>query len=158
MASRSRGRELAIQVLYQYEYSGYTPERVLELFWRNIKTDIGTRRFCEELVVGVLDCLHELDQEIIAYLKNWTLDRIVSLDHIIMKLAFYELIYAQDVPWRVVVEEAVVLARMYSSEKSVAFINGVLHAWVTKNRVKNQENERAPADTPPAPSDTADDQ
>lgn len=134
MASRSRGRQLAVQVLYQYEYSGYPQDRVRELFWQGVKEDAGTRRFTDELVEGVLDCIDELDLEIGAYLKNWSLERIVSLDKIVLQLAFYELLYNQAVPWRVVVDEAVVLAKMYSGDKSATFINGILHAWATKNR------------------------
>ncbi len=135
MASRSRGRELAVQVLYQYDFSGYELERALELFWLNLKEDAGTRRFTQELVEGVLDCRRELDMEITAYLKNWSLERIVVLDRIVLEIGFYELLYNQDVPWKVVVDEAVALANLYSSEKSANFINGVLHAWVTQNRL-----------------------
>lgn len=143
MASRSRGRELAVQILYQYDFSGYSLERVIELFWQKTKADKGTKLFTEELVDGVCDCLDELDLEIGAYLKNWTLDRIVTLDKIILQLAFYELLYNQDVPWRVVLDEAVVLAKMFSGDKSATFINGVLHAWATKNRQGDDGKEEA---------------
>lgn len=149
MASRSRGRELAVQVLYQHEYTGYSLERGLELFWMNLKEDAGTRRFTQEIVEGVLDCVGELNMEISAYLKNWTLDRIVSLDRIVLQIGFYELLYNQDVPWRVVIDEAMMLANMYSSEKSATFINGVLHAWVTKNRLGGEALQTSPIEIQP---------
>ena len=138
MASRSRGRQFAVQILYQKAFSEYDTEKVLELFWRNVSADSGTRTFSEELVEGVLDAQTELELEITGYLKNWTLDRIVFLDKVVLQIAFYELLYAQDIPWRVVVDEAVMLAKLFSSDKSATFINGILHAWATKNR---QENE-----------------
>lgn len=133
MASRSHARQLAVQLLYQHEFSGYSLERVFQIFWESAKSDSGTRRFAESLVEGVLEEEDALDLEITAYLKNWTMDRIASLDRIILRLAFYELIHATDVPWRVAVDEAVSLTKMFSSDKSATFVNGVLHAWSTKN-------------------------
>jgi len=133
MASRSRGRQFAVQLLYQKIFSGYELNRVCELFWRNVKVQKTTREFSEQLVAGVLEQQAQLDMEITGYLVNWTLDRIVPIDRIILQIAYYELLFSRDVPWKVVVDEAILLARLFSSEKSVTFINGVLHAWVTRN-------------------------
>ncbi len=134
MTSRRRGRQFAIQLLYQKFFSDYDSDKVFELFWDGMKTDKGTREFSEFLVRGALDYRQELDMEISAYLKNWTLDRIAIMDHLILQLSFFELLHCKDVPWKVVIDEAVTLTKMFSSEKSATFINGVLHAWVTKNR------------------------
>ncbi len=147
MASRSRGRELAVQMIYQHKFSGHELETDMELFWQGAKADAGTREFTEFLVRGVIDHASELDLEISAYLKNWTLDRIVLIDRIILQLAFFELLQTSDIPWRVVVDEAVVLGKMFNSDKSGTFINGVLHAWATKNR-KDSAAQDEVADTP----------
>ena len=134
MASRSHGRQLAVQMLYQHMFSGYEPEKVFELFWRGAKADEVTREFCENLTQGVLDNRDQLDLEVGAYLKNWSLDRIAVIDRLILEIAFYELVYSQDVPWKVVIDEAVNLGKLFSSDKSATFINGVLHAWATQNK------------------------
>ncbi len=134
MTSRRRGRQFAAQLLYQKTFSEYEPDRVFALFWGNIQTDEGTRDFCESLVRGVLANQNQLDLEIGAYLKNWALDRIAVMDHLVLQIGFYELLYCRDIPWKVVIDEAVTLAKMFSSEKSATFINGVLHAWAIRNR------------------------
>jgi len=140
MASRSRGRQFAVQIIYQKTFSDYDLAKTLELFWRDIAVDGETRRFSENLAKGVLDRQAELDLEISAYLKNWTLDRIAVIDRIVLQLAFYELIHSGDIPWKVVIDEAVNLAKMFSSDKSALFINGVLHAWAQKNRGADPES------------------
>ena len=145
MASRSRSRQFALQLLYQQHFSGNDLERDKDLFWDGIKADSGTRSFCEDLVRGVLEKRSQLDLEVAAYLKNWALDRIVLIDRLILQIAFYELLHTREIPWKVVVDEAVMLGKMFSSDKSAHFINGVLHAWSSKNREENsrtaQENE-----------------
>ena len=146
MTSRRRGRQFAVQILYQKEFSEYALERVLELFWQSAKADAGTRNFAEDLAMGVLDNRQELDLEISAYLKNWSLDRIAAMDHFVLQIGFYELLHQQDVPWKVVIDEAVNLAKMFSSEKSATFINGVLHAWASRNRSEENPSEAQAAD------------
>ena len=143
MTSRRRGRQFAVQMLYQHSFSAYEPEKVFDLFWRGVKTDDATREFAETLVLGVLRVQSELDMEITAYLKNWTLERIAVMDHLVLQLGFYELIHEDDIPWKVVIDEAVSLAKMYSTEKSATFINGVLHAWATKNNLTDMTAEEA---------------
>ena len=144
MVSRSRCRQFAVQMLYQNDFSGHELETGLELFWRGIKADGGTRRFTESLVRGVLDHQAELDLEITAYLQDWSLDRIVVVDRLVLQLAFYELLHSEDIPWKVIVDEAVLLCKSFSSDKSATFINGVLHAWAMKNRGQDADKKAAP--------------
>lgn len=156
MASRSRGRQFAVQLIYQNEFSGHDLEHDCTLFWDGVKSDDATRAFTEHLVRGVLDHVGELDLEISGYLKGWTLDRIVLMDRLILRLAFYELIHGDDTPWKVVLDEAVLLAKLFSSDKSASFINGVLHSWGVNNLDQPPEplNE-APAE--PEPETTTED-
>ena len=149
MASRSRGREFAVQMIYQHKFSGNALEKDMELFWGSAKADAGTRDFTEFLVRGVVDHATEMDMEISAYLKGWTLERIVLIDRIILQIAIFELTQTTETPWRVVVDEAVVLGRMFNTDKSGTFINGVLHAWTTKNRAGESKT------APPAEADSA---
>lgn len=142
MASRSHGRQLTVQLIYQTLFSEYPFEDAARIFWEQHETDDTTRHFSTTLARGVLDNRTQLDLEITGYLKNWSLDRIVTLDRIILEMAFFELIHTPQVPWKVVIDEAVMLGKLFSSEKSAVFINGVLHAWVTRNR-SDTEDENA---------------
>ena len=143
MTSRRRGRQFALQILYQQRFSEYEPEKIFTLFWENVKVDPGTRSFSETLVKGVLTYQNQTDLEITAYLNNWSLDRIAIMDHLILRIGFYELIYCRDIPWKVVIDEAVILTKMFSSEKSANFINGVLHAWAVQNMMVDEHGETA---------------
>ena len=135
MTSRRQSRQSAVQVIYQYELSGYDLDKTLTLFWEHHPIQDIHREFCEELARGVVQFRSELDLEISAYLKNWTLDRIAILDRIVLEIGFYELLHTPQVPWKVVIDEVVRLAALFSDEKSVIFVNGILHAWSAQNRM-----------------------
>jgi len=132
MASRSRSRQLALQLLFQKEFAVQSP-KAMEHFWDENATDEVTREFCDRLVLGVETHRETLDIEISAYLKNWSLERIATMDRLILRMAFYELTIDKKVPWKVVIDEAITLSKLFSSDKSPTFINGVLHAWSTLN-------------------------
>lgn len=169
MSSRSRGRQFAVQMIYQYEFSGDPLDHILHHFWRNIEADQTTREFSSQLARGVLEQRTELDLEIGGYLKNWTLDRIANLDRIILELALFELLAKDiEVPWKVVIDEAVTLAKMFGTDKSPTFINGVLHAWCARNSdgfdepaeaagavIDDEAASSAPASSAPASSEPA---
>lgn len=136
MASRSQGRQFAVQILYQQHLTGDDLDQVLDLFWRR-QSDTPARimEFVESLVRGVLEHVDELDLEISHYLRDWTLDRMVLLDRLILRLALYELDSAEEpMPFRVVIDEALNLVKAFSGEESVPFVNGILHAWVTQRQ------------------------
>lgn len=155
MSSRSRGRQFAVQMIYQFEFSGDPLDHILHHFWRNIEADQTTRAFSSQLARGVIEERRELDLEINGYLKNWTLDRIATLDRIILELALFELLAKDiEVPWKVVIDEAVTLAKMFGTDKSPTFINGVLHAWCARNSEGFKENPNLEADIPSIAPDT----
>ncbi|MCB1052700.1 MAG: transcription antitermination factor NusB [Acidobacteria bacterium] len=140
MASRSRARQFAIQILYQIEFSGYDTERVFELFFEGQESDPKTADFAKDLVEGILDKAPQLDLEINEYLRGWTLERISRLDHLVLRLAVYELMEQPNLPWKVIVDEAVNLAQMFSGQSSASFVNGLLHAWCEANRSGEKES------------------
>lgn len=84
--------------------------------------------FIRSIVEGVCGHADELDGRISAYLRDWSLARVAKVDLAILRLAFYELLYLKDVPETVVISEAVEMAKRYSTDKSGAFVNGVLGA------------------------------
>lgn len=142
MASRSRSRQFALQLLFQKEFAQETPQ-ALAHFWEENATDEVTKTFCQELMAGVEQHSQSLDMEISAYLKNWSLNRIAKMDKLILRIAFYELTVAKKVPWKVVIDEAIMLAKLFSTDKSPTFINGVLHAWSTQNGFADSDADQA---------------
>jgi N utilization substance protein B len=124
--SRSRCRELALQVLYQAEFAGQRREEDLVRFWEHFQKPHRVPRYLKELVLGVATHLEELDSLIVRYSEHWRLERMVAVDRNLMRLAIYELLYQPGIPAKVVINEAVELAKKYGTEVSGAFVNGIL--------------------------------
>ena len=138
MASRTRGRQFAVQLIYQADFSGKELEDLLAGFWDQQECPIRNREFPERLAAGVLEHREELDLELAGYLEKWSLDRLISLNRIILEMGLFELKYLEnETPWKVAVDEAVLMTRMFAGEEHISFVNGVLHNWCVKNRGKN---------------------
>jgi len=129
---RTRARELAMQALYQLDVQG------LNLFSRIDQFFIGSdpERACYELAMkwckGTWENLAECDNLITASTREWSISRLSLVDKSILRLAVYQLKFCCDIPPKVVINEAIELAKKYSSDKSPAFINGVLDAVLGK--------------------------
>ncbi|MBQ9279809.1 MAG: transcription antitermination factor NusB [Clostridia bacterium] len=93
------------------------------------------RKYIEDVCVGVSKCTEELDEKIKTYLKGWTMDRIGKTDLAILRLAIYEILYREDIPYKVSINEAVELAKTYCDDASPSFINGLLAALI--NSISN---------------------
>ena len=127
MGKRRRSRELAIQVLFHLEFSKKDdPAAAFDLICSNFGISKDIEVFSKELVLGVCVCIKELDELISKALQNWRLERIGRVDHSILRLAVYELLYRSDIPPKVSINEAVDLGKKFGTEESGAFINGVL--------------------------------
>ena len=124
--SHSRCRELALQFLYQAEFSGQ--RRALEVgqFWQHFRKGSKTPAYLLQLVEGVAAHLEELDAMIALYSEHWRLERMAAVDRNLLRLAAYELLYQTQIPPKVVINEAVELAKLYGTEVSGAFVNGIL--------------------------------
>jgi len=124
---RRLARELAIQFLYQFDMAGGSLEEALPLFWetQNEVTADG-RKFSEELIRGVVERKVAIDEKIVKYTENWDLPRIAAVDRSILRLAMYELLYRDDIPPVVSINEAVDIAKKFSTRESGAFVNGIL--------------------------------
>ncbi len=124
--SRSRCREWALQFLYQAEFSeGRGPED-LERFWRHFQKAGEVPAFLQELVAGVAAHLLELDALIARHSEHWRLERMTVVDRNLLRLAIFELLYQPEIPPKVVINEAVEMAKRYGTEASGAFVNGIL--------------------------------
>jgi len=119
---RRAARERAIGLLYEAEVKGEGAAEVLTAL------PVAPDAYVREVVTGVAEHIDALDELIQRYAKNWDLERMPALDRAILRLAAYELGHRPDVPRNVVINEAVELAKVFSTEESGKFVNGMLSA------------------------------
>jgi len=125
--SRSQCREWALQFLYQAEFAGSRSREDLERFWGHFHPEgPGLPAYLRELAGGVASHQEELDALIVRYSEHWRLERMTVVDRNLLRLAIYELLYQLQIPPKVVINEAVEMAKRYGSEASGAFVNGIL--------------------------------
>jgi N utilization substance protein B len=115
-----------LQILYQAEFDGRRGEEDLLRYWQHFQKKDRVPDYLRQLVVGVGSHLQELDALIVRYSEHWRLERMVAVDRNLLRLAVYELLYQPDIPAKVVINEAVELAKRYGTEASGAFVNGLL--------------------------------
>jgi N utilization substance protein B len=125
---RSKGREFAMQMLFQWDMSQQDPTKLEKKFWGGAKAAETTRAFANRLFEGAAREVSALDEMIVKHAENWRFERLAAIDRAILRLAIYEL-RATDTPPKVVLNEAVDLAKKFSSEDSGAFVNGILDAF-----------------------------
>ncbi|MBW1895954.1 MAG: transcription antitermination factor NusB [Deltaproteobacteria bacterium] len=126
MGNRRRSRELAMQALFQIELDGDNSSETLELFCKHFGISKKVRSFFFRLVDGVQESLHEIDPLIEQFSENWKMSRMSRVDRNVMRIAVYELIYCQDIPPKVSINEAIDIGKKYGTEDSGAFVNGIL--------------------------------
>ncbi|MBZ5562132.1 MAG: transcription antitermination factor NusB [Acidobacteriia bacterium] len=126
MGSRRKSRECAMQMLYQWELSGSTPEQVRTSFLADKKLDTDVEHFACELFNGVVKEIARLDLLVREHAENWRLERMAAVDRNILRVALYELLCHPETPPPAVINEALEIARRFSGEDSVEFVNGVL--------------------------------
>jgi len=142
MGRRTKARECAFQLLYQWGITGDPMPRVLQLFWRVRSGTPQMRAMAERLAVGAQAQVDALDERIAAAASNWRLDRIATVDRTILRLGTYELMAEPATPAAVVLDEAVELAKRFGEVDSPAFVNGVLDAIRRDVRGGGQEPKR----------------
>lgn len=127
MGARRSGREAALQMLFQVEASGVTPDAAIHLFWRtHEEADPEGKSYADEAVKGTVEKLEAIDKAITAASKNWRLERMSRVDRNLLRLGSWELMFRPDVPRAVILDEAVELAKSFGTDESSGFVNGVL--------------------------------
>ena len=127
MGKRTRARECAFQMLYQWEVSQEPIERVFGLFWRVRSSTEETMLRSQQLARGAQAEVVAIDAAIAAALsKRWKLERVASVDKCILRIAIYELMREPGTPGPVIIDEAVELAKRFGEADSPAFVNGIL--------------------------------
>lgn len=127
MSLRRKSREFALQMLFEWDMTRQDPARVEKLFWKSARASDSTRQFAEELFQGAVAEVGALDQIVDKLADNWRLERLAAIDRSILRLAVYEMRLGATPP-KVVIDEALELAKKFSSAESPAFLNGILDA------------------------------
>lgn len=124
--SRRLAREIAFKILFQHDVGKNETEPVFsELIEENgLHQDYVP--FAKELAEGTLANMQVIDELLVKYLLNWEFDRLAAVDRNVLRLAAYELLYRDDIPTAVTINEALELSKAYNSEESAKFLNGVL--------------------------------
>lgn len=127
---RHQAREAALQVLYFWEIGRVSPEDAFSSFFDEHASDASeaVRGFARDLVLGTISDVASLDALIEQHSKNWRMSRLAVIDRLILRMSVWELQHERDTPPAVVFDEALELARTFSTEDAVKFINGVLDA------------------------------
>jgi len=147
---RRRARIVALQALFEIDSVGHHPEIVLQERLAETPLPENGQKFARLLVRGVITHLKELDALISKYAPAWPLDQMPIIDRNILRLALFELGYVESTPFKVAIDEAVELAKIFGSDSSPRFVNGVLgsivsnetHFLASKRKKKKEGEER----------------
>jgi len=126
MGKRRQARELAIQVLFHLEFNPGNPDEVFDLICENFSSQGSSLPFSRQLVMGVCEKKVSLDELIGRSSRNWRLERMSRLDRCILRLAAFEILFMEDIPPKVSIDEALEIGKKFGSENSGSFINGIL--------------------------------
>ncbi len=126
MSGRRKARELALQILYQIDLTKEKFRKNSKKFWGGKIIPAETKKFTEELVKGTLDKQKDIDPLICKYSEHWKIERLNAIDRNILRFAAYELLYLKDIPPAVSINEAIEIAKKYSTADSGKFVNGIL--------------------------------
>ncbi len=129
-SSRHRARELVLQGLYALETGQDDSEHVVKHIVKNDDLSSKNQQFAENLFAAVQNNSEWANSQISALAENWDLDRIATIDQIILRIGLVELEKMPDIPVKVVLNEAIELAKTFSTSKSFSFINGILDKYV----------------------------
>jgi N utilization substance protein B len=124
---RRRSREYALQILFQLELTGNKlSDQVLDEFWEDNNEEDEVKNFTYDIVSSTLENLETIDRTIQKAAEHWVIERMAAIDRNILRAATYELLYRADIPSSVTINEALEVAKKYSTVDSAPFINGIL--------------------------------
>jgi N utilization substance protein B len=126
MGARRKARELALQMLYQFDLSGNGPDMIIDTFEDLQKSKPNTREFATKIFRGTVDHIADIDGMIQAQADNWRLSRMAVVDRNIIRMSIYEFLHETGTPKLVVIDEAIEIAKKFGNDKSSQFINGIL--------------------------------
>lgn len=132
MSKRKNGRELVLKVLFQIEVGKLPPDEVLETAFEQVRPPAEEIRYVRETVEGILADAERLDGIISELAEGWRLERLAKVDKCVLRAALYDLTHRPDEPVNVTINDAVEIAKKYSTEDSGRFVNGILGSFVRR--------------------------
>jgi len=126
MGNRRKARELAIQVLFYMEFAKGDAGKLFDVICENFSPSKSVRAFSMKLVLGICTNMKYLDKVIRKSSRNWRLERMSIVDRCILRLGAFEILFMDETPPKVAIDEAIELGKKYGAEESGAFINGIL--------------------------------
>jgi len=138
MGKRRSSRELALKFLYQFELNGGDLDEQIQLFLERNSSQEDVENFMKELVVSLINKMEEIDEIIQKFSDHWILDRMTVIDRNILRMGTCELLFNFSTPPKVVINEAIDIAKKYGNEDSPEFINGIL------DKVYNEIGQKGP--------------
>jgi N utilization substance protein B len=136
LLGRRQAREAVLKTLFQIELGGAKAETALRTVLLEDKLSVTDTLFAREVTNGVVDRRDELDLLLQCFSGDWTVERMATMDRLILRMACYEILYRSDIPVAVSINEAIELAKKYSGEEASRFVNGILSAVARANTAK----------------------
>ena len=133
MKLRTQARSIALRALYEIDQSTHNPGVILDQLWdMDDIQDKSIRDFSLEIVQGVMPIISQIDEEISKHAPEWPLDQVAVIDRNILRIATWEFAVSQKTPLKVAINEAIELAKIYGSDSTPRFVNGVLGSLALK--------------------------
>ncbi len=143
MQNRRAAREAALKSLYAVEVGRNIPQDASKLIIKpSLKNDHDSVKFAEKLMMVTVDHASEYDEIIDEHINNWEVSRLAIIDKLILRMAISELLQFEEIPTKVSINEAIELAKKYSTRKSGNFVNGILDAALTHLKKNNKINKK----------------
>ena len=128
MGKRRKARESTLQILFQLEFDDTQPEKTIDSFWLNQKATKEIREHSRWLVEGITLHSESIDRLIQSVSANWRVSRMAIVDRNVLRIAVFELLHGEEIAPAIVINEAIEIAKKYSSEEGATFVNGILDA------------------------------
>jgi N utilization substance protein B len=141
MGARRKARELALQMLFQYDIAGNQPDQIIDTFEELQKSKPNTREFATKIFRGTVDHVSAIDEMIQNQAENWRLSRMAAVDRNIIRMSVYEFLHESDTPKLVIIDEAIEIAKKFGTQKSGQFINGILDGILKRYNLAGAEQE-----------------
>jgi N utilization substance protein B len=152
MSNRHLARTIALQALYQWDFNGKKNKDlsgIIKYDKQEFAPDFSDGGFIDATVEGVTSNLETIDSYIIKYAPEWPIDKIIFIDRNVLRIGLFELLYNNDIPAKVAINEAIDLAKAFGGESSGKFVNGVLGTIyaeqkeaIEKNKIKQENDEK----------------
>ena len=126
MGKRRKARESTLQILFQMEFDDADPDKMVDTFWKNKKSTKEIEEHSRWLVKGILSHRESIDRLIQSVSANWRISRMAIVDRNVLRIAVFELLYEESLAPAIVINEAIEIAKKYSSDEGAVFVNGIL--------------------------------